>query len=113
MLSKDLPDFYNIQCERHEDDPTGFDIFTVDPILYGNYSSRLSHSCNPSCITANMVQKKPHEEFGRYSIGMYASRKIEYGEELTFNYYSFTESREEHESANCLCGTASCLGKFL
>lgn len=60
-----------------------------------------------------MVQTKKNEEFGRYSIGMYASRKIEYGEELTFNYYSFTESREEHESANCLCGTASCMGKFL
>jgi SET domain-containing protein len=44
---------------------------------------------------------------------MYAARKIEYGEELTFNYYSFTESKEEHDSANCLCGTATCLGKFL
>lgn len=26
MLSKELPDFYNITYERHSDDPTGYDI---------------------------------------------------------------------------------------
>lgn len=48
-LPKDLPDFYNITFERHLDDPEGYNILTVDPILHGNYSSRLSHSCSPNC----------------------------------------------------------------
>ena len=47
-LSKDLPDFYNIIFERHNDDPEGYNCLTVDPILKGSYASRLSHSCFPN-----------------------------------------------------------------
>lgn len=46
----------------------------VDPIHKGNYSSRFSHSCNPNCGTIITVSE------GRYYIGMYALRNIEYGE---------------------------------
>ena len=56
MLSKELPEFYNIYYERHFDDPQGYDILTVDPVLYGNYASRLSHSCNPNCETSVRVK---------------------------------------------------------
>lgn len=56
MLSGDLPDFYNITYERHYDDPEGYDVLTVDPILYGHFSSRLSHSCNPNCETVIKVR---------------------------------------------------------
>jgi hypothetical protein len=31
------------------DDPSGYNILIVDPILFGNFSSRLSHSCTPNC----------------------------------------------------------------
>ena len=55
-LNKGLPDFYNITFERHLDDPEGYNIMTVDPILHGNYSSRLSHSCSPNCQTINKVR---------------------------------------------------------
>ena len=48
-LSKELPEFYNITFERHLDDPEGYNILTVDPILCGNFASRLSHSCSPNC----------------------------------------------------------------
>jgi SET domain-containing protein len=54
----------------------------VDPINKGNYSSRLSHSCNPNCGTVTTVSK------GQYTIGMYALRDVEFGEELTFDYCS-------------------------
>lgn len=79
----------------------------VDPILYGNYSSRLSHSCNPNSSTIIQVRK------GEYSIGMYALKNIGYGEELCFNYCSLTESEKEFESAVCLCGTELCTGRYL
>jgi SET domain-containing protein len=52
----------------------------------GNFSSRFSHSCDPNCGTVITVSD------GRYFIGMYAFRPIEYGEELTFDYCSMTES---------------------
>ena len=59
VLSKELPEFYNIYYERHFDDPEGYDILTVDPVLYGNYASRLSHSCNPNCETSVRVKHTP------------------------------------------------------
>jgi SET domain-containing protein len=72
-ISKDLPDFYNIMFERHNDDPEGYNALMVDPIIYGAYSSRLSHSCSPNCSTVI------HVVDGKYSIGMYAIKDIEYG----------------------------------
>lgn len=65
-----LPDFYNIMLDRHLDDYDGIDILFVDPINKGNFSSRLSHSCNPNCGTVTTVSN------GSYVIGMYAMRDI-------------------------------------
>ena len=89
MKKKSLPDFYNIMLERHKNDPEGYDILFVDPILKGNFSSRLSHSCQPNCSTITTIVK------GKYVIAMYATKDIKYGEELTFDYCSVTESRFE------------------
>ena len=44
---------------------------------------------------------------------MYALKDIKYGEELCFNYCSFTESEKEYDQAVCLCGTELCTGKYL
>ena len=82
-LPKDLPDFYNITFERTMDDPDGYNILTVDPILHGNYSSRLSHSCVPNCQTVNKIRSD-----SQYSIGMFTNKEIAYGEELCFDYCS-------------------------
>lgn len=103
----DLPDFYNIMLERHADDPDGYDTVMVDPIVKGSFASRLSHSCNPNCGTVVTVTE------GRYTIGMYALANIEFGEELTFDYHSTTESKEEQDSAICLCATPTCRGYYL
>lgn len=106
-LSKELPEFYNIMFERHGNDPDGYDCLQIDPILRGSYCSRLSHSCFPNCSTVISVVD------GRYSIGMYAIRDIMYGEELTFDYNSTTESEKEYSQAICLCGTYRCRGRYL
>lgn len=50
-----LPDFYNITLEIHKDDPRGYDVLFVDPILRGNYSSRFSHSCDANCGTVTTL----------------------------------------------------------
>jgi [histone H3]-lysine4 N-trimethyltransferase ATXR3 len=85
-LKNYIPEFYNIYLEKHQDEPLGYDILVVDPSRMGNFSSRFSHSCDPNCGTVITVSE------GRYYIGMYAFRPISYGEELTFDYCSMTES---------------------
>lgn len=106
-LSKELPDFYNIVFERHSDDPEGYNSLTIDPILKGSFASRLSHSCFPNCATVIHINN------GTYSMGMFATRNIKYGEELSFDYKSVTESQKEFDSAICLCGTYQCKGYYL
>ena len=44
---------------------------------------------------------------------MFTQKAIKYGEELCFNYCSFTESEEEFRNAACLCGSNLCQGTFL
>lgn len=60
----------------------------MDPINKGNYSSRLSHSCNPNCGTVTTVSAS------EYTIGMFALRDIEFGEELTFDYCSVSNIKD-------------------
>lgn len=79
----------------------------MDPIHQGNYSSRLSHSCDPNCGTVTTIVN------GQYVIGMYAMKDINYGEELTFDYCSVTEDHNELKKAFCLCGSKKCRGKYL
>jgi hypothetical protein len=50
---------------------------------------------------------------GNYMIGVYTLRKIEFGEELTFDYCCVTESKDEHDSSVCLCGSQGCKGSYL
>lgn len=56
---------------------------------------------------------KVKQQQGKYSIGMFAIKDVSYGEELCFNYCSVTEDLKEYDSAQCLCGTVACEGKFL
>lgn len=79
----------------------------MDPTYRGGYGSRFSHSCAPNCGTVSTVSN------GKYTIGMYALRKIEYGEELTFDYCSITENEKEYKNSICLCGNMNCKGYYL
>ena len=102
-----LLDFYNLMFERPKDDPAGYDVMFIDPILKGNFASRLSHSCKPNCVTTVMSTN------GRLTVGMYALRDIYPGEELTFDYHCVTEDATEQRDATCLCGGRTCRGSYL
>jgi len=106
-LETDLPDFYNIMLERHKIDEDGYDVLMVDPNSKGNFASRMSHSCTPNCNTVLMVSEN------KYTIGMFATKDIRYGEELTFDYNSVTEKEQEFKDAICLCSSFSCRGNYL
>ena len=93
--------------EKQRKDPSGYEILVVDPISQGNFSSRLSHSCDPNCATVSTVSD------GKYNLAMYAIKDISYGEELCFDYCSFTDEKGEYDKANCLCASKLCRGKYL
>ncbi|KAL5976100.1 hypothetical protein ACLOJK_020430 [Asimina triloba] len=111
------PEFYNIYLERPkvlyvvddqiEGDRDGYDLVVVDAMHKANYASRICHSCRPNC------EAKVTAVDGHYQIGIYAVRPIQYGEEITFDYNSVTESKEEYEKSVCLCGSQVCRGSYL
>jgi len=74
----------------------------VDPINKGNFSSRLSHSCDPNCATV------PYISNHKYILAMFAIKDIHYGEELSFDYCSFTDEKSEYDKATCLCASKNC-----
>lgn len=100
-------DFYNILVEKHENEPNGREVFVIDPIINGNFASRLSHSCDPNCWAIPVISR------GQYQIALYAIKDIDFNEELTFDYCSFTESEEEWQNSICLCGVEECRMFFL
>ncbi|KAJ1698179.1 hypothetical protein LUZ63_006691 [Rhynchospora breviuscula] len=101
------PEFYNIYLERPKGDRDGYDLVVVDAMHKANYASRICHSCRPNC------EAKVTAVDGQYQIGIYATRPINYGEEITFDYNSVTESKEEYEASVCLCGSQICRGSYL
>ncbi|CAL9013842.1 unnamed protein product [Prunus brigantina] len=101
------PEFYNIYLERPKGDADGYDLVVVDAMHKANYASRICHSCRPNC------EAKVTAVDGRYQIGIYTVRGIQYGEEITFDYNSVTESKEEYEASVCLCGSQVCRGSYL
>ncbi|EFJ04494.1 hypothetical protein SELMODRAFT_432361 [Selaginella moellendorffii] len=102
-----LPEFYNILLERPKGDAAGYDLVVVDAMHKANFASRICHSCRPNCEAKVTAVK------GRYIIGVYALRPIQNGEELTFDYNSVTESKEEYNNSICLCGSQCCRGSYL
>ncbi|PON51932.1 F-box domain containing protein [Trema orientale] len=101
------PEFYNIYLERPKGDADGYDLVVVDAMHKANYASRICHSCRPNC------EAKVTAVDGHYQIGIYTVRKIGHGEEITFDYNSVTESKEEYEASVCLCGSQVCRGSYL
>ncbi|XP_042407759.1 histone-lysine N-methyltransferase ATXR3-like isoform X1 [Zingiber officinale] len=101
------PEFYNIYLERPKGDLHGYDLVVVDAMHKANYASRICHSCRPNC------EAKVTAVDGQYQIGIYSLVPIGYGEEITFDYNSVTESKEEYEASVCLCGSQVCRGSYL
>ncbi|KAJ9170119.1 hypothetical protein P3X46_018250 [Hevea brasiliensis] len=100
------PEFYNIYLERPKGDADGYDLVVVDAMHKANYASQF-------VTLADLTVKKVTAVDGQYQIGIYTLREIQYGEEITFDYNSVTESKEEYEASVCLCGSQVCRGSYL
>ena len=83
--------------------------FCIDAGLYGNESRFINHSCDPNLRSFNLVHNCESQTF--HSIGLFASRKISKGEELSLDYMW-----DQHlldvidEDVPCLCGSQICRG---
>lgn len=91
MKYKGVNNFY--MCEIRKD-------FTIDATFKGNTSRFLNHSCHPNC----KLEKWQVE--GETRVGVFASRSIQIGEPLTYDY-RFVQFGPE---VKCHCGAANCQG---
>lgn len=78
----------------------------IDPKYFGNIGRYCNHSCQPN---ANLVPVRVESVIPR--LCLFASRDIESGEEITFNYASgVVNSVHQLSDKPCLCGSSNCLG---
>ncbi|KAF4956421.1 hypothetical protein FSARC_11557, partial [Fusarium sarcochroum] len=73
----------------------------VDATKKGNYGRFCNHSCNPNCYVDKWVVGD------KLRMGIFASRKIQIGEELVFNY---NVDRYGADPQPCYCGEPNCVG---
>ncbi|CAB3405851.1 unnamed protein product [Caenorhabditis bovis] len=76
----------------------------IDPRNRGNIGRFLNHSCSPNCDIVIV-------RIGRIipTVGLFANRKIEVGEELTYDYGSSTLDDEKYRKI-CHCRSENCRG---
>lgn len=73
----------------------------VDATKKGNLGRFCNHSCNPNCFVDKWVVGD------RLRMGIFAERRVEAGEELTFNY---NVDRYGADPQPCYCGEPNCSG---
>ncbi|KZC11410.1 PREDICTED: histone-lysine N-methyltransferase SETMAR [Dufourea novaeangliae] len=81
-------------------------ITCIDPKYFGNIGRYSNHSCEPN---ANLVPIRVEGVVPR--LCLFASRGIDIGEEITFNYAGgVANSVHELSDTPCLCGSSNCVG---
>ncbi|KAI1457749.1 hypothetical protein F4805DRAFT_163965 [Annulohypoxylon moriforme] len=73
----------------------------VDATKKGNLGRFCNHSCNPNCYVDKWVVGN------KLRMGIFASRKVQPGEELVFNY---NVDRYGADPQPCYCGEPNCIG---
>ncbi|KAI0128539.1 hypothetical protein BJ170DRAFT_333302 [Xylariales sp. AK1849] len=84
--------FYFMSLTKHE---------FVDATKKGNLGRFCNHSCNPNCYVDKWVVGS------KLRMGIFASRKVQAGEELVFNY---NVDRYGADPQPCYCGEPNCIG---
>ncbi|XP_057717819.1 histone-lysine N-methyltransferase ASHR3 [Arachis stenosperma] len=80
-------------CEIRKD-------FTIDATFKGNMARFLNHGCDPNCVLEKW------QVDGETRVGVFASRSIETGDPLTYDY-RFVQFGPE---VKCQCGAPNCRG---
>ncbi|GAV68269.1 SET domain-containing protein/Pre-SET domain-containing protein [Cephalotus follicularis] len=80
--------------------------YIIDATKYGNVSRFINHSCLPNLVNHQVLVDSM--DCQRAHIGLYASRDITIGEELTFDYHYEPLPGEGYP---CHCGASKCRGR--
>ena len=78
----------------------------IDGNIPENTARFINHSCAPSC-NAKVIAKDKHRT--QKAIVIYATRDIEAGEEITYDYKF---ALEDGETILCHCGASMCRGRM-
>lgn len=102
---------YLFEIDSHVNDMSrlieGQSRYTIDASKYGNVSRFINHSCLPNLVSHQVLVESM--DCHRSHIGLYASRDISLGEELTFDYrYKLLPG----EGYSCQCGASVCRGRL-
>ncbi|CAK7339486.1 unnamed protein product [Dovyalis caffra] len=81
--------------------------YFIDATKNGNVSRFINHSCMPNLVSHQVLVNSMDSQ--RTHIGLYASRDIAFGEELTHNYCYELLPGEGHP---CHCGASKCRGRL-
>jgi SET domain-containing protein len=77
-------------------------------MFYGNESRFINHSCDPNIQSFNLSGQIESQTLHR--IGLFASRKIQAGEELTMDYQWDKNELNIPKDIPCLCKSSKCRG---
>lgn len=81
--------------------------YVIDATNYGNVSRFINHSCSPNLANYQVLVESMDSPCAH--IGLFASRDIAMGEELTFDYrYDLLPG----EGYPCHCGASNCRGRL-
>lgn len=81
--------------------------FLIDATSYGNVSRYINHSCSPNLVNHQVLVESMDCQLAH--MGLFASRDISVGEELTYDYqYKLLPG----EGCQCLCGASNCRGRL-
>lgn len=79
----------------------------IDPKYFGNIGRYCNHSCEPSAALVPVRVESPMPR-----LCLFATRDIEPGDEVTFNYAAGidNDSVRNYSDTVCLCGSTNCAG---
>ncbi|XP_057980671.1 histone-lysine N-methyltransferase SUVR5 [Malania oleifera] len=81
--------------------------YVIDATRYGNVSRFINHSCSPNLVNHQVLVESM--EYQLAHVGLYASRDIAVGEELTYGYrFKLLPG----QGCQCHCGASNCRGRL-
>ena len=103
---EDFEQSFNAACDDN------FFPFCIDGGIYGNESRFINHSCEPNLRTFNLISECESQTY--HSIGLFATRKIHAGDELTIDYQWDKNALDViDKDVPCLCGSRLCRGSLM
>ena len=80
--------------------------YCIDANRVGNFGRFFNHLCEPNMIPIRMFRS--HQDFRFPLLGFFASREINPGDEIGFDYGARFWDVKNQNGIFCACGTSSC-----